>query len=218
MRYILLIFLAVTITSQAQIQMEPLSWNPRIFVFHHFLSEEECDHLRNLAANYLQRSTVIDLNSSRDVYNNDRTSYGAFLPQNLNDPIVSAIEARISAVTLIPKENGESIQVLYYSVGGEYKPHHDYFDENTVGGAQHASRGGQRVASFLMYLNTPEGGGETIFPRLNIKVKPQKGDALLFFDCRLDGKVDPNTFHGGAPVTRGEKWLATKWLRQGIFR
>ncbi len=25
------------------------------------------------------------------------------------------------------------------------------------------------------------------------------------------------TLHGGAPVTAGEKWVATKWLREGVF-
>ncbi len=68
-----------------------------------------------------------------------------------------------------------------------------------------------------MYLNTPEAGGETIFPYAHIKVTPCKGDALLFFDCQIDGAVDPLTLHGGAPVTSGEKWLATKWLRQYLF-
>ncbi len=25
------------------------------------------------------------------------------------------------------------------------------------------------------------------------------------------------SLHGGAPVIEGEKWVATKWLRQGVF-
>jgi prolyl 4-hydroxylase len=25
------------------------------------------------------------------------------------------------------------------------------------------------------------------------------------------------TLHGGAPVLEGEKWVATKWLREGAF-
>jgi prolyl 4-hydroxylase len=42
-----------------------------------------------------------------------------------------------------------------------YDPHHDYFsfaaaDEN----------GGNRMATVLMYLASPEEGGETVFPKI----------------------------------------------------
>src|SRR5690606_22182215 len=124
------------------------------------------------------------------------------------------IEKRISKVTLMSEENGENLHIIHYDVGGEFKPHHDYFNLLTSGGVVNFRRGGQRVASFLMYLNTPQEGGETIFPKINITVKPKKGDALLFFDCCPDGRTDPLTFHGGLPVLKGEKWLATKWFRQ----
>jgi len=198
--------------------IEVLSWSPRVFVFHNFLSEEECDHIITLSKPFLQRSTVVDNNSEQSKVDDVRTSQGMFFPGNMNDPIIDNIEERISLLTLIPRENGENIQVLHYTQGGEYKPHHDYFDDRTVGGNAHYKRGGQRVASFLMYLNTPEEGGETIFPTANLSVTPKKGDALLFFDCNLDGTTDPMTLHGGSPVTKGEKWLATKWLRQNLFK
>ena len=165
----------------------------------------------------LARSTVVDEDSEDGKIDQARTSRGMFFEAEDNDPIIREIESRISLLTLMPLENGETIQVLHYQTGGEYEPHHDYFDPLTVGGAAHLKRGGQRIASFLMYLNTPKAGGETIFPDLKIKVKPHKGDALLFFDCTPDGNIDPLTLHGGAPVRKGEKWLATKWLRQDRF-
>lgn len=198
-------------------KVEILSTSPRVVVYHNFLSDEECDHLIRQARPHLKRSTVIDNNSSGADVDERRTSYGMFFPYNLNDPVITSIEDRISSVTAIPKENGENIQVLQYAVGGEYRPHHDYFDPSTSGGKYHLIRGGQRRASFLMYLNTPEAGGETIFPSLNINVVPRKGDALLFYNCGPDGTVDPLTLHGGAPVVKGEKWLATKWLRMNRF-
>ena len=30
-------------------RVEPISWQPRAFVYHHFLSDEECDHIVSLA-------------------------------------------------------------------------------------------------------------------------------------------------------------------------
>lgn len=34
---------------------------------------------------------------------------------------------------------------------------------------------------------------------------------------RSDGSTDHNTLHGGCKVLAGEKWLATKWMRQDVF-
>ena len=199
-------------------EIEVLSWSPRIFVYHHFLSDAECDYLRYQATPFLVPSTVVDhTRPDGRKSDNRRRSEGMFFPKHHFDPVLSDIEKRISLLTLMPLENGEPIQVLHYSVGGEYQPHYDYFNENTVGGASHLNRGGQRVASFLMYLNSPDAGGETLFPIVNVQVKPIKGDALLFFDCCVNGAVDPLTLHGGSPVIRGEKWLATKWFRQYPF-
>jgi prolyl 4-hydroxylase len=198
-------------------EVEVLSESPRILVLHDFLSDLECNHIRKLAKPELLRSTVASEDGKGQVHT-ARTSQGMWFPSDINDPILANIERRISEFTGIPEENGENIQVLRYKVGGEYKPHHDYFDPKVPGSEHYLVPGGQRVASFLMYLNTPEEGGETIFPLLKINVIPEKGKALLFYDCTPDGEIDPRTFHGGAPVKKGHKWLATRWLRQGPFR
>ena len=69
----------------------------------------------------------------------------------------------------------------------------------------------------MVYLNTPEKGGETVFPRVRLKIVPEKGKAVLFYNVSDSGRVDPMSFHGGAPVERGEKWLMTCWLREHPF-
>ena len=76
-------------------------------------------------------------------------------------------------------------------------------------------RGGQRVATIVMYLNTPEAGGATIFPDVRLAVSPIKGNAVFFSYDRPHPMT--HTLHGGAPVKAGEKWVATKWLREGVF-
>lgn len=196
--------------------VEVLSWSPRLFLFHHFLTHEECDYLIARAEPSLQRSTVVDYNSEQSKVDEARTSRGTFIHDN--DPIIRNIERKIALITQMPLENGESLQILHYSLNAEYKPHFDYFDQETTGGSTHFNRGGQRVATILMYLNTPEEGGETIFPTADIKVKPVKGNAVLFYNCKPDGSTDDRSLHGGAPVLKGEKWLATKWLRQQQFK
>lgn len=221
MKRLLFIFLSLLFTYvpciEAAPDIEVLSWKPRIFKIRNFLTEEECDYLITQSTPHLARSKVVNSDTPDLLDSNARTSTSMFFPIVHSDPILSAIEERISLVTLIPNDNGEGIQVVHYQTGGEYRPHYDYFDPRHPGSIAHIRRGGQRVASFLMYLNTPEEGGETFFPKQSIYMKAVKGDALLFYDCTVDGKVDPLTLHGGAPVLKGEKWLATKWLRQFPF-
>uniref|UniRef100_A0A7C8ZQT8 Procollagen-proline 4-dioxygenase n=1 Tax=Opuntia streptacantha TaxID=393608 RepID=A0A7C8ZQT8_OPUST len=205
------------------VRPEVVSWSPRIVVLHNFLSMEECDYLRGIALPRLQVSTVVDTKTGKGVRSEVRTSSGMFLNADERKyPIIEAIEKRISVYSQVPVENGELIQVLRYERNQFYKPHHDYFsDEFNV------KRGGQRIATVLMYLSDNVEGGETYFPLAGsdecncggkivqgVSVKPVKGDAVLFWSMGLDGQPDPKSVHGGCEVLSGEKWSATKWMRQ----
>ena len=92
-------------------------------------------------------------------------------------------------------DHQEGLQILHYEHGQKYEPHFDYFHDAVNASPE---RGGQRVATLLMYLSTPEEGGETVFPNAASKdkvaggewsecankglaVKTFKGDALLFY-------------------------------------
>jgi prolyl 4-hydroxylase len=183
-----------------------------------FLSEEECDHMIQVARPNLIASKVVDENNKGEVIDNRRTSRGFFMHNHWNDPILIGIEKRIAAVTGMPIENGEDFHVLRYGVGEEYQPHYDYFNAATPGGSECLLRGGQRVASLIIYLHAPDAGGETLFPRPHIFITPRKGDAVLFYNCTPNGMVDPQSLHGGAPVQAGEKWIMTKWIRERAFQ
>ena len=130
-------------------------------------------------------------------------------------PLCRRIEARIAALVNWPVANGEGLQVLHYVPGAEYKPHHDYFDPAQPGMASVLKRGGQRVGTVVMYLNTPQQGGGTSFPEVALEVAPIKGNAV-FFSYDRPHPIS-RTLHAGAPVIAGEKWVATKWLREGEF-
>ena len=212
-----LLFISMICCSYADYEIKTLSTHPRVYVIPNFLSEKECDHLIELSTPMLERSTVLNEQGGIDSIDERRSSYGAFFPTDLQDRTVRKIERRIADLTHYPVENGESIQILRYKKGGEYQPHFDYFPRSTLGGASALSRGGQRVATVIMYLKAPSAGGETIFPRANLSIVPKKGTALLFYNCLENGQEDPLSLHGGAPVKGGEKWIATKWLRMGAF-
>jgi len=129
--------------------------------------------------------------------------------------LVRRLEARIGRLLRWPVENGEGLQVLHYLPGSEYKPHYDYFDPAQAGTAALTRRGGQRVATLIIYLNQPQRGGATTFPDLGLEVLPRGGQALFFVYDRPHPST--RTLHGGAPVWEGEKWIATKWLREREF-
>lgn len=186
---------------------------PVVALVEDLLSAGECDELIRLASVKLKRSTIIDPQTGREAVITDRSSDGTFFTLNEND-FITRLDRRIAEVMHWPAENGEGIQILHYTVGGEYKPHFDYFPPGDPGSQVHIAKAGQRVSTLVMYLNDVEAGGETVFPKLNLSVVPRKGCAVYFEYCNSLGQVDPLTLHGGCPVTAGEKWIATKWMRQ----
>jgi len=187
-----------------------------VAVFDNLLSEDECDELVRLSSAKLKRSTIVDPETGNEEIINARSSYGTFFSLNEN-AFIATLDARISAVMHLPVDNGEGIQILNYQIGGEYRPHFDYFPPSDPGNAVHLARGGQRVSTLVMYLNDVEEGGETIFPDIGLSVTPRKGSAVYFEYCNSLNQLDPLSLHGGTPVVRGEKWIATKWMRQSRY-
>jgi prolyl 4-hydroxylase len=189
-----------------------LSMNcPRMVLFGDFLSLDECDALIQAARPRLRRSLAINADTGGEAPHEARTSDGMFFQRGETE-LIRRIEARISRLLNWPIDHGEGMQVLNYRTGAEYKPHFDYFLPAAAGTPFFLERGGQRLATFLMYLNAPEQGGGTVFPNLGMTVAAQPGHALFFsYEGPLE---DTRTLHGGQPVIAGEKWLATKWLRE----
>lgn len=184
---------------------------PRIVLFGSFMSDEECDELVRVATPRMARSTTVSNQPQGEEVHESRTSNGMFFQRSEND-IVRRIEARIARLLQWPLENGEGLQVLQYRPGGQYLPHYDYFNPDEAGSQRILQRGGNRVATLLMYLNDPPKGGATTFPELQLAVAPKRGNAVFF--SYPQPHPDSGSLHGGAPVLEGEKWVATKWLRE----
>jgi prolyl 4-hydroxylase len=188
--------------------------HPRVVVLGGLLSDAECDQIIALAGPRMSRSETVDNNTGGSEVNEARTSRGMFFERG-EVGVIERVERRVAALLGWPVENGEGLQVLHYRPGAEYKPHYDYFDPVHPGSASILLRGGQRVGTLLMYLNTPKKGGGTTFPDVGLEVSPIKGNAVYFSYDRAH--VGTKSLHGGAPVIEGEKWVATKWLREREF-
>ncbi|RZJ07135.1 MAG: 2-oxoglutarate-dependent dioxygenase [Rubrivivax sp.] len=187
---------------------------PRVVVFGDLLSEEECDGIVSLAKARLARSETVATGAEGSEVNSARTSDGMFFERCENE-LIRKIESRIATLLRWPLDHGEGLQVLHYRPGAEYQPHYDYFDPGHSSTPGILKRGGQRVGTLVIYLNTPVAGGATIFPDIGLDVAPVKGNAVFFSYDRPHPSTQ--TLHGGSPVLEGEKWVATKWLRQGVF-
>jgi prolyl 4-hydroxylase len=200
-------------TGDRQVEILMVLNAPRIVLFGNLLSPQECDQLIEASRQKLRRSTVVNADTGAYDEHPHRTSSGTHFERGENE-LIRCLERRISELIEYPVENGEPIQILHYLPGAEYKPHYDYFDVAQPGSEKVMATGGQRVATLVMYLNDVEAGGSTVFPSIGLDVLPRKGSAVYFAYTTDAGETDPRTLHGGSPVTAGEKWIATKWLRQ----
>ncbi|MQM18248.1 hypothetical protein Taro_051235 [Colocasia esculenta] len=115
--------------------------------------------------------------------------------------LADAFLMRQVALTHSSSEHGEGLQILHYEGGQKYEPHFDFFVDEL-----NTKKGGQWIAT-VIYLSDVVEGGETIFPKLNggslpcyedlsacgskgLAVKPEMGDAFLFWTMNLDATPD----------------------------
>ena len=188
--------------------------DPELCVFANLLGDAECGELIDAARPRLLRSRTIDTQTGREALNRTVPATAcSFRGPKTRSCSASRPEPR--ACCAGRRATSRGLQVLRYRQGGEYRPHYDYFDPQEPGTASLLLRGGQRVATLIMYLHQPAAGGATVFPQADVSVVPRRGSAVFF------SYANPNpaslTLHGGEPVTDGEKWIATLWLRERPF-
>jgi TPR repeat protein len=194
-------------------QAKPIKTAPRITEIEGFLNADECSHLAIKALPYLQSSVVLD-KSGQPIEKAIRTSEEMSYIDPRRDLVVAHLEARIAEFTQIPVANGEPLVVLKYAPGKEYKVHVDYFRPDLPSAKVAFQFGGQRIATFICYLNDVVAGGETVFPNIDLTIKPAQGKALLFYNVNEQGDIEPLSRHAGLPVIEGNKWIITRWLRE----
>jgi prolyl 4-hydroxylase len=179
---------------------------PLIMRLEGVLTDEECQQLIELAAPRLKESRLVN-----KVVSEIRTSRGMFFDE-MESPFIQRIENRISQLMNVPIEHAEGLQVLHYGPGQEYRAHYDFFNPNSP------SARNNRISTLVIYLNDVEEGGETVFPLLELAVKPKRGTAVYFEYFYRDQEINKLTLHSSVPVVRGEKWVATQWMRRQRIR
>lgn len=185
---------------------------PRVRIHEGVLTAEECRLVVAMGRPHLRRSQIVDRAQGSGMELEVRTSSDASFDMLLDDFSLRLLQLRLCALAGAELVQAENLILLRYRPGERYLPHRDYLPPSAI---DHA---GQRRSTVCCYLNQPPGGGATEFPLLGIRVDPAVGRALVFDNLHADGSPDPDSQHAGLPVDRGEKWLATLWIRERAFR
>lgn len=192
------------------------SARPHVMTIDGLLSADECRLLIATAESRLQRSRTVDPHTGQAVSRELRTSSDAALDPILEDVALRAVQLRMASAAGVPLSHAEHLTVLRYEPGEEYRPHRDYRPPASI--ERDHPDAGNRLRTICVYLNDVEAGGETEFPMAGLRVMPRPGRAVVFDNLHADGTPDADSLHAGLPVQRGEKWLATLWLRQAPYR
>jgi prolyl 4-hydroxylase len=143
----------------------------------------------------------------------ERTSHSTtqkWFSEELNEEL-NELEMRLETDFGPPPSHLEHWQVVKYEPGGRFGLHAD-------GGAFAAEPAGERVLTFLVYVQSPEAGGETYFPQLNRFVKPATGRMAVWHNLLPDGTVNRRFQHAATPARGGTKTVLTTWSRQHAVR
>jgi prolyl 4-hydroxylase len=177
-----------------------------------FLTKEECDELINLAKPKLEKMRVLS-NTGGTENSTSRIADGVWLNRNDSD-IIKLLQDNIAIASGLPSENQEKLHIVRYGIGGKYDAHFDYFEPNSGYFKNAMSNGGQRTQTWIIYLNDDYNGGETEFPRENIKILPKMGKLIGWNNLTEENELNEYSQHAGLPVLTGEKWIAVIWVRQ----
>jgi prolyl 4-hydroxylase len=175
-----------------------------------FLSHTMCDKIISYAAPKLSEMETLGVGK-----HDGRVADGTWL--DFSYPEVSIISNLIVDLSGYPSENQEQLHVVKYNTGGKYDAHYDFFVPNENYFDSVMSQGGQRVQSWLIYLNDDFEGGETHFPKEGATVVPHKGMVLGWNNIKGEGQLNWNSFHAGMPVLSGTKWIGVIWVREYKF-
>ena len=187
--------------------------DPVVRVVSRLLDDGVCRWLIEKARTRLTRALVYEALSKRTTVSETRNNTAATFGLLDTDLVCVFAQARMAACVGIPFRQLEPLSVLHYAEGEEITEHFDFVDPEVPDYERQIASLGQRVVTFLAYLNDDYGGGETDFLKLAIRHKGRRGDGLYFVNALADGSADTRTLHAGRAPTNGEKWVVSQFMR-----
>lgn len=212
--------LARSIELQAWLKPIPIQavhGDPEIGRVPNLLSKELCQWFVTKARDKLAPAMVYDSVQQKTIRHNTRTNRYAIFGIEDTNVAFTLLQNRIAATMGAPFHNLEPVNLLHYRGTEEIRNHYDFIDPNSPGYAEQIRRNGDRVATFLVYLNDNYEAGETDFPSISVRHKGTRGEGLYFINVTREGAPNLNTLHAGRPPENGEKWVITQFIRNRRF-
>lgn len=171
-----------------------------------------CNWLIGRAQGRLQPALVYDSVSRANLQHEMRSNSMAVYNAATFDVVQFLVQSRMSLACGYPMQHFEEPTILHYEVGQQIKPHFDFIDAQAPDYVRQIRERGQRMVTFLLYLNDDYEGGETTFPELGIVNRGSSGSGLFFINAHPDLSPDRRMLHTGSPPTRGQKWIVTQFI------
>lgn len=195
----------------------PLRADPEIARVSGLLRPELCQWFISKARDKLGPALVYDSVQQETIRHATRNNRYAVFGIEHTNVAFTLLQNRIAATLGAPFHNLEPVNLLHYRGTEEIRNHYDFIDPKSPGYAEQIRRNGDRVATFLVYLNDDYEAGETDFPTLGLRHKGRCGDGLYFINVTQDGAPNLATLHAGRPPENGEKWIITQFIRNRRF-
>ncbi|HEV2703445.1 MAG TPA: 2OG-Fe(II) oxygenase [Steroidobacteraceae bacterium] len=192
--------------------------DPLIVRFSELLPDPVCQWLIDQSHGRLVRARVYDPIIKRETTDEMRSNTAATFGISTVSALHFLVQARLAKGCRVPLNHFEAPAVLHYNVGEQITPHFDFIDPRVPDYAEQIGTQGQRLFTFLVYLNDAYEGGETAFPELGIVHRGNRREGLLFRNIDARDNPDLRTLHAGRPPISGEKWLFSQFIRRSPVR
>ncbi len=188
---------------------------PKIWVAENFTTPELCAWLIGRGKDKLRPSMMFDGQKSTFLATRNCSDFAFTIVEG--GVVLLLLRIRVSLLTNLKTEQMEPPQIFHYALGQEIKPHYDSLYDEAHPYGREGTYQGDRLATFLMYLNDDYDGGDLDFVKVGFSYKGKTGDGIFFASMR-EGKADRKSLHGARPVTRGEKFILSQWIHDRAFR
>ncbi|MEO0410721.1 MAG: 2OG-Fe(II) oxygenase [Pseudomonadota bacterium] len=191
--------------------------NPQIFVKAKAIPSTLCQYVMAAGSALIRESEVVDPDTGKSKIDPYRTGFLSQFVPGVCDFTVAVFDYRIALHSDTAPQQGEPLTMIVYKPGQQYKPHWDFLVDTMDESFGRLGRSGNRERTALVILDEGFTGGATRFTRLDLDIRLQRGDMLVFQNIDENGNRHDDSMHAGLPVEAGMKWLASKWIRERAY-
>jgi hypothetical protein len=177
------------------------------------IPDTACTWLIERARGRLRRALIYDPVERADIAHTMRTNSAAGFNLMEADVVQIIVQHRIAVAVGLPIHHLEGPTVLRYQEGEQITNHFDFVDPAIPNYSEEIRRRGERIITFLIYLNDGFTAGETDFPEFGLRYKGRRRDGVFFVNALPNGQPDTRTVHAGRPPVGGEKWVFSQFIR-----